>query len=91
MQKGAFQKMTTYSKPSSLSRFYARQASEFYVRDKSCKFKDMTRANYKRYENFFKHHGIREVRSAYGLHRGSRGVLLNCPKWSCDCWVMFLD
>lgn len=78
-----------YNKPDATSRFYARQASEFSQRDRDCRFKTMTRENFKRYENFFQYHGIKEVRSAYGLHRGQRGVLLSCSKWICDCWIIF--
>lgn len=78
-------------KPSANAKFYMKQAREFEMRDRDCKIKHMTRSAFALYGRFFEYHQIKEVNTAYGLHKGQRGVLLSCPKWKQDCWVMFLD
>lgn len=82
--------MTT-KRTTSNDKFYARQKQRFDEMDRQCVTKRMSREQYRRYAGMMVYYGIKVVDDAYGLSRGQRGVLLTCPLWTQNCWVMFTD
>ena len=73
------------------AKFYIKQAQEFRLLDRECDTMHGTHEELDRLVGLECNKPVGEERSAYGLSRGSRAVLIDCRCWERKVWFIFLQ